>query len=41
MDVKRAKTAGIFSNAIEIFAGGKKVVLELSIDPLLFCFGIS
>ncbi|KAG5231081.1 GRAM domain-containing protein [Salix suchowensis] len=24
MDVKRAKTAGIFSNAIEIFAGGKK-----------------
>ncbi|KAF9668690.1 hypothetical protein SADUNF_Sadunf14G0029800 [Salix dunnii] len=23
-DVKRAKTAGIFSNAIEIFAGGKK-----------------
>lgn len=23
--VKRAKTAGIFPNAIEIFAGGKKV----------------
>ena len=28
-DVKRAKTAGIFSNAIEIFAGGKKVLLDM------------
>lgn len=25
--VRRAKTAGIFPNAIEIFAGGKKVFL--------------
>ena len=33
--VKRAKTAGIFPNAIEILAGGKKVVGSLSISSLL------
>ena len=27
--VRRAKTAGIFPNAIEIFAGGKKVILDM------------
>lgn len=34
--VKRAKTAGIFPNAIEIFAGGKKVVVDLSTFPSFF-----
>lgn len=33
--VKRAKTAGIFPTAIEIFAGGRKVVLDL--HCCLFC----
>ena len=31
--VKRAKTAGIFPNAIEILAGEKKVVADLNIFP--------
>lgn len=29
--VKRAKTAGIFPNAIEIYAGAKKVMADLNI----------
>ena len=31
--VKRAKTAGIFPNAIEICAGVKKVMVDLNIFP--------
>lgn len=36
--VKRAKTAGIFPNAIEIFAGAKKVVVDLNIFPSFILF---
>lgn len=32
--VRRAKTAGIFPNAIEIFAGSKKVMIDVEYDFL-------
>lgn len=38
--VRRAKTAGIFPNAIEISAGGKKVVLDSAYHFLLFKFAV-
>ena len=36
--VRRAKTAGIFPNAIEIFSGGKKVILDVKYHFFLFGF---